>query len=212
MTKLNVNDVRTIIRNLKIKMVEKRDYLIELDAAMGDGDLGITMSKAFTAASEEAERSEEILPGKLLIKLGMVMAKTAPSTMGTLMATGFMRGGKAIGDTESLGTEEISIFMEAFTQGIIERGKSKPGNKTIIDVLYPATQSLLEAQRNNKSLKEGTAAAYTAANRGMEESKQMKAQHGRAAYYQDGSIGRQDAGATVGFLFIEVLYEYCKSC
>ncbi len=210
MERLNIEDIRSIVRNLKIKMDEKRDYLIELDSVMGDGDLGITMSRAFTAANDEAERSAEILPGKLLIKLGMTMAKSAPSTMGTLMATGFMRGGKTIGDTESLGTGELAGFMDAFVNGILERGKSKPGNKTIIDTLYPAAQSLLEAQRNNKSLKEGIAGAYTAANRGMEESKQMKAQHGRAAYYQDSSIGKQDAGATVGLLFIEVFYEYCR--
>jgi dihydroxyacetone kinase-like protein len=210
MTQLNVIDVRAIIRNLKIKMDEKRDYLIELDGAMGDGDLGITMSKAFTAANEEAERSEEILPGKLLIKLGMAMAKAAPSTMGTLMATGFMRGGKAIGDTEALGTGELAGFMDAFVNGIMERGKSKPGNKTIIDLLYPAAQSLLEAKRNKKPLKQGMEEAYEAAHQGMENSRQMKAQHGRAAYYQDGSIGKQDAGATVGLLFIEVFYEYCR--
>ncbi len=210
MERLNIEDIRSIVRNLKIKMDAKRDYLIELDSAMGDGDLGITMSKAFTAAKDEAERSAEILPGKLLIKLGMAMAKAAPSTMGTLMATGYMRGGKAIGDIESLGTGELAGFMDAFVNGILERGKSKPGNKTIIDTLYPAAQSLLQAQRNNKSLKEGIAEAYTAANRGMEESNQMKAQHGRAAYYQDSSIGKQDAGATVGLLFIEVLYEYCR--
>jgi len=203
-----INDIKSIIRNIKTVMDEKRDYLIELDSVMGDGDLGITMTKAFAAASEEAERSEEKLPGKLLIKAGMLMAKAAPSTMGTLMATGFMRGGKAIAETETIGITELAIFFDAFTNGIMERGKSKPGNKTIIDVLYPVTISLQDAVKNNKNLKDGIADAFNAAQKGLEDSKQMKAEYGRAAYYQDASIGKQDGGATVGFFLLEGFYQY----
>ncbi len=209
MNELNINDIKSIIRDLKIIMDEKRDYLIELDSAMGDGDLGITMTKGFTAANEEAERSEETVPGKLLMKLGMVMAKSAPSTMGTLMATGFMRGGKAISETETIGLAELASFFEAFANGIMERGKSKPGNKTVVDILYPAAQTLLEAEKNNDSLEEGITKAFKAARQGLEDSKQMKAQYGRAAYYQDDSVGKQDAGATVGLFFIEGFYQYC---
>ncbi len=210
MQRLGINDIKQIVRDIKIIMDENRDNLIALDSMMGDGDLGITMAKAFTAADEETNQSDEKLPGKMLMKIGMGMAKAAPSTMGTLMATGFMRGGKAIGDVEMIDLAALARFFDAFTNGIIERGKSKPGNKTIIDVLYPATIALRDAEKNNKTLDAGIADAYEAAQKGMEDSKQMKAQHGRAAYYQDASIGKQDAGATVGLLMIESIYKYSK--
>jgi dihydroxyacetone kinase-like protein len=210
MDAINIEDIKSIIRNIKSIMDDKRDYLIELDGVMGDGDLGITMTKAFTAAAEEVERSDEKIPGKLLMKAGMAMAKAAPSTMGTLMATGFMRGGKALAEDEAIGITELAIFFDAFTNVIMERGKSKPGNKTILDVLFPITISLQDAVKNNMNLKDGIVLAFHAAQKGLEDSKQMKAQHGRAAYYQDASIGKQDGGATVGLFLIEGFYKYIQ--
>ena len=179
---------------------------MELDSVMGDGDLGFTMTKAFSAANEEANKSEEKIPGKLLMRLGMVIAKTSPSTMGTLVATGFMKGGKAIDSFDQIGPEELAVFFETFVKSIMERGKSVPGNKTIIDTLFPASQALRLSV--NESLVIGITAARAAALKGLEDSTKMKAQHGRAAYYQDNSIGKQDGGATVGTYIIEGFYQH----
>ena len=211
MEQLNIQDIKHIIHDIKIIMDENRNFLIELDSVMGDGDLGITMTNGFSAANEEASKSEEKIPGKLLMKIGMAIAKAAPSTMGTLVATGFMRGGKAIGEIELIGLNELQIFFDAFTNGIMERGKSKPGNKTIIDTLYPATIALSNAQKNNQSLADGITAAFGAAQKGVEDSKQMKAEYGRAGYYQNESIGKQDGGATVGMLILKGFHEYVCS-
>ena len=182
---------------------------MELDSVMGDGDLGFTMTKAFAAAYEETEKSEEMIPGKLLTRLGMVIAKTSPSTMGTLVATGFMKGGKSIDSKEEIGPEELAIFFEAFVKSIMERGKSAPGNKTIIDTLFPAAEALRLAV--NASLADGISAARDASLKGLEISTKMKAQHGRAAYYQDDSIGKQDGGATVGTYIVEGFYRHISA-
>jgi len=88
---LNVSDVKSIFFHIKTLVDREKENLTALDSAMGDGDLGITMARAFSAAQEEADKSDETMPGKLLIKLGMTMAKASPSTMGTLLATGFAR-------------------------------------------------------------------------------------------------------------------------
>jgi phosphoenolpyruvate---glycerone phosphotransferase subunit DhaL len=207
MQELTITDIKSIILNCRRIMAANRDYLIDLDSAMGDGDLGITMTRAFEAAGEEAIESKEPDPGKFLIRVGMNMAKAAPSTLGTLMATGFMKGGKAIQGQSQLGLNEISAFFSAFTQGIIDRGKSKPGNKTIIDSLLPAAESLAHAVQHHQPLDEGMREALQAAIKGVEDSKQMKAEHGRAAYYQEGSIGKQDPGATAGMFLIQSFYE-----
>ena len=81
MESLEIKDLKAIVSGIAAIMVEKKDELIRLDGAMGDGDLGLTMEKAFTAAKEEAEKLEEPDAGKLLMKLGMTIARTAPSTM-----------------------------------------------------------------------------------------------------------------------------------
>src|SRR5712672_1720827 len=129
MQKLGIEDIKSIILEIKNIIDRQQNTLMELDSVMGDGDLGFTMTKAFSAAVEEADRSEEKVPGKLLMRLGMVIAKTSPSTMGTLIATGFMRGGKAIEQFDRIGSEELALFFEAFVKSIMERGKSVPGNK-----------------------------------------------------------------------------------
>ena len=126
--------------------------------------------------------------------------------MGTLVATGFMKGGKSIESYEEIRPEELAIFFESFVRSIMERGKSVPGNKTIIDTLFPAAEALRLSVNN--SLAEAISAAREASLKGLEASTKMKAQHGRAAYYQDDSIGKQDGGATVGTYIIEGFYRH----
>jgi phosphoenolpyruvate---glycerone phosphotransferase subunit DhaL len=207
---LQISDVKNIFRMLGEGFAEAKDLLTRLDSAMGDGDLGLTMTKCFFVAAKEAEKTEEQFPGKLFIRAGMAMARAAPSTMGTLLATGFMRGGKTVENMETLNLEGLSIFFDSFVRGIMERGKTAPGNKTIIDVLFPVTSSIQQGVKENKDLSRGIEDAYAAAKSGLIASTQMKARHGRAAYYQDASVGKQDGGATVGFLLVEGFYKGIK--
>ncbi len=208
---LGSEDVKALFGALKATMDASRDELIRLDSLMGDGDLGLTMAAAFNAAWQELEKTDEGDPGKLFVKAGMAMAKAAPSTMGTLMATGFMRGGKAVKDQGSLGLPECALFWQGFVDGIMERGKAKPGDKTIIDSLYPAAESLKASQAHDTDLAEAFRQAVQAAEKGLEETKTMVAQFGRAAYYQEKSRELQDPGATVGVLLIRTFSDYIES-
>ncbi|MEO1012231.1 MAG: dihydroxyacetone kinase subunit L [Bacteroidota bacterium] len=206
MTTLDNKGLRQVFDHLKKTMDHNRERLIELDSAMGDGDLGITMQKAFTAANTEAQSFKGTDIGKLMLQIGMKIATEAPSTMGTLLARGFMKGGKSIAGIQEMNLDDISSFFDAFMQGIGEAGKTKPGNKTIVDSLNPAVKALRDASLQNKSLIEGLFAAYSAAQEGVESTKNMMAQHGRAAYYGGKSIGTIDAGAVVGELIIYGFY------
>jgi len=203
MDKLDIDAVKSVLRQLKQTMDDQRERLLELDRDLGDGDLGITMAKAFQAADETARASTDTLPGKLLMRTGMAMAKAAPSTMGTLAATGFMRGGKAVGAVQELGVEGLAAFFRAFTDGIIERGKTRPGNKTVVDSLYPATEALEQAAAQGKGLREALADAVTAARQGNDDARMMQSQHGKAAVFRDETIGKEDPGAYVGVLIVE---------
>lgn len=201
MSSLGKDDIIKILQNLKRLFNDNRDYLVELDARMGDGDLGLTMSKAFTAVYDELRDTTETDIGKILMKAGMLMAKAAPSTMGTLMGTGFMRGGKAVSGTDEISTTDLAEFFQAFVTGIMERGKAKPGEKTIIDSLKPAADTLLELKGEDvaKALQE----ALRSSENGLESTKNMVAQHGRIAYYKEQSKGQKDPGATAGVILIK---------
>jgi len=201
MSSLGKDEIIKILQNLKQLFNDNRDYLVELDARMGDGDLGLTMSKAFTAVYDELKDTAETDIGKILMKAGMLMAKAAPSTMGTLMGTGFMRGGKAISGKDAISTADLAEFFQAFVTGIMERGKAKPGEKTIIDSLKPAADTLVELKGEDvvKALQE----ALLSSENGLESTKNMVAQHGRIAYYKEQSKGREDPGATAGVILMK---------
>ena len=201
MNSLGKDDIIKILQNLKQLFNDKRDFLVELDGRMGDGDLGLTMSKAFTVACDELVDTQETDPGKILMKAGMLMAKAAPSTMGTLMGTGFMRGGKAIAGKSEITTTDLADFFQAFVGGIMERGKAKPGEKTIIDSLKPAADTLSQASQEDatKALQD----ALKSAEKGLDSTKDMVAQHGRIAYYKEQSKGQEDPGATAGVILIK---------
>ena len=201
MNSLGKDDIIKILQNLKQLFNDKRDFLVELDGRMGDGDLGLTMSKAFTVACDELVDTQETDPGKILMKAGMLMAKAAPSTMGTLMGTGFMRGGKAIAGKSEITTADLADFFQAFVGGIMERGKAQPGEKTIIDSLKPAADTLSQASQEDatKALQD----ALKSAEKGLDSTKDMVAQHGRIAYYKEQSKGQEDPGATAGVILIK---------
>lgn len=184
-------------------MEANRDYLIELDSAIGDGDLGLTMTKAFVTADDQAAESEETDIGMLFSRAGMAMSKAAPSTMGTLVATGFMRGGKAVKGQSELGTPEIAAFFRAFADGLMERGKSKPGEKTIIDLMDPVATALEEAAAAGTGASELPKLVAARTEEALEAVKGMISQHGKAAIYREQTQGKPDPGAIAGSFIVQ---------
>lgn len=211
MEKLGAKDIKTIFEKVQEIMVENEDYLFELDSKMGDGDLGLTMKNGFVKVDEELRTLEETDIGKIFIKIGMVLASVVPSTMGTLMATGLIRAGKEFKGKDKIGLSDLAEGFSAFVQGIMERGKSKPGEKTIIDSILPAAEGLKNALNKKASLPEAFKIAYSAAKEGLESTKNMTSIHGKAFYHTERSKGTVDPGAAAGVLFIRGFSEYITS-
>ncbi|MCA1443292.1 dihydroxyacetone kinase subunit L [Ensifer sp. IC4062] len=209
MDAIKASDLIRLFETWKALFVEQRDFLISLDGKVGDSDLGITMSKSFAAAAEAvAAEGEAAGISKLLRTAGATMARTAPSTMGTLTATGFLRASKATEGAEVLGTAEVAGFWRAFRDGVAERGKAKLGDKTLLDVLDPIAVTLEAQAERGASLAEALAATSAAAAQALQSTKSMLAQHGKAAAFQEKTIGLQDAGATVGYFLIRSMADF----
>jgi len=214
MNKLNSSDLEGLFAKIKDVMVENKENLFKLDSAIGDGDLGITMSSGFSKVYEMVSVLEEKDTGdigRVFIKVGMTLAEVVPSTLGTLLATGFMRAGKAVKGKTEVNLPDSVLMASAFVEGIMERGKTEPREKTIIDSLYPAFQALKLASEDGIDLKEGLKKAYEAAKDGAEATKEMLPKHGRAVWYGEKSIGKKDPGAVAGMLLIKAFYEYLES-
>ncbi len=177
-------------------MNEKKQHLINLDAALGDGDLGLTMSTGFETAKKTAHSSAEADLGKLFMQVGMAIAKAAPSSMGTLVGSGFMRSAKALKGKTEMTADDLALFMREFVSGLMDRGKTKPGDRTIIDALEPAARAL--EQSAHMGLFAAADAAVQAAEAGVEATKGMLAAVGRGVFYGDQVLGKPDQGAVVG--------------
>ena len=203
---VNVDDFKQILNKFSDTFTEKKEFLIEKDSIMGDGDLGITMSKVFTAAAEQMRTYEDESLGMLIMKAGMVMAKTAPSTMGTLMATAFMEAGKTLKNKDNMNVADWNLFFDGMQAGIAKRGKTSVGEKTIFDVLYPVSDYLKANTWDSEKALFDDLLPY--AGECLARTAEMEAQHGKAACFGEKSKGHEDAGATVAYLLIETLQQY----
>lgn len=211
MQALTANDVVGLFAALEKTFSEQREFLIALDGKVGDSDLGITMSKSFAAAHAAVAAATDGSVGKLFSKAGLSIAKAAPSTMGTLTATGFMRGGKAVDAAATIGTGEMAAFWRAYRDGVQERGKAKVGDKTVLDVLDPVAVSLEAAAAGGQPLDAALAEASDVAAKALEATKLLVAQHGKAAAFQEKSRGLQDAGATVAVFIVDTMAKFVKA-
>ena len=205
---MNYDSLCKVITSISDIMTENKDYLVSLDQQNGDGDLGISMSSGYEAVKNYVIASEERDLGKLLMKYSSVFNEAAPSSLGTITAFGFMGMAKALKGKEEATFAECADALDAGLNKIMEKAKSKPGEKTILDALYPAIEVLKNSDGSDKvaALK----SAAEAAAEGSENTKNMKSVHGRAAYYAEKSIGTLDGGSVVGKLIFEAIYKcYC---
>ncbi|MDC7125649.1 MAG: dihydroxyacetone kinase subunit DhaL [Spirochaetales bacterium] len=201
MTSINSAGTVKLIETIASAMFENKNKLIELDSAIGDGDLGLTMERGFKAAYQLSITIKDEQPGKILMKSGMEIAKVAPSTMGTLMGTGFMRGGKAVLNKEELTADDLTEFFCAFLQGVIDRGKAKTGEKTILDVLDPLVKEMKNT--NTEDISEVLQAAVNGAKAGLEAEKNMISQHGKAAVFREKTLNQEDPGSVAVYIMVE---------
>lgn len=192
---------KTILGGIANVMKDEKEYLIELDGAMGDGDLGLTMATGFQTLYEEIDKIDSEDLGTILMKLGMKMNSTVASTMGTLISICLLKSAGEVKGKKEMTLEDAVNMGRAAVKGVMDRGKAKVGEKTMLDALYPAVEALATALDEKRTLKEAYEMAYEAAQSGVEKTKEIKSVHGRAAYYQEKSLGRPDSGA-VAIMFI----------
>lgn len=201
MEKIDKNGLKTILGHILDVMNEKKDYLIELDAAMGDGDLGLTMTKGFQTVYDEIDNIDSEDLGTILMKLGMKMNATVASTMGTLISICFLKSAKEVKGLKEIGLQEVAKMALAAVNGVSERGKAKVGDRTMLDALSAGADALVKASEEGNSLKEAFDKAFKAAEDGVEKTKDMKPVFGRAAYYAEKALGTPDSGS-VAVMFI----------
>lgn len=206
--KISYQEFIGLLEKVCLDMESAQEQLRQLDAASGDGDLGVSVKLGFQAVREELSLLKEEDIGSLLVKSGMTFNRAAASTFGTLMATVFMRAGQAVKGLKEIGMLDISAMMKTAIEGVQERGKALPGERTMLDAMIPAQETWQRCVDNGQTLDEAMAVAAEAAQKGAELTSKMEAKHGRAGWLAEKSAGVPDAGATAMALMLKSISEY----
>ncbi|WP_114457019.1 MULTISPECIES: dihydroxyacetone kinase subunit DhaL [unclassified Halanaerobium] len=187
-------------------IIENKKYLTELDSAIGDGDHGINMSRGFKKVKEKLSSNDYEKNSDLVKTVAMTLISTVGGAAGPLYGTAFLNVSKVIPEAEFDIDAAIEIGESAIN-GIQKRGKAEQGEKTMLDAIMPAVESLRESKEKNLELKDALEECKKAAEEGMKATIPMQATKGRASYLGERSKGHQDPGATSSYLIIKTIVD-----
>jgi len=189
-------------------LVASEAALTDLDQQMGDGDLGITLSKIGLALQEFAAGTPvEGDIGKWLGKAGMAANRAGSSSFGTLLATALMRAGRAVNGKDTLAGTDLLAMFAAADAGVQERGKAQPGDKTVIDALHPAALAFAAALEAGQPLATAGSAALDAARAGRDLVTPLRSKIGRAGWVGERTEGKVDPGCEAFVLMLASLLD-----
>jgi dihydroxyacetone kinase-like protein len=182
---------------------ENRDYLTELDSAIGDADHGANMDRGFRAVMSKMPEIADKDIGTVLKTVGMTLISTVGGAGGPLYGTFFLQAGMKSSGKMELNLEDWAEALEAAVGGVVMRGKAVLGDKTMVDALTPAVDALKESLNGNVPIGKALQTSADAAKQGMVETIPMVARKGRASYLGERSAGHQDPGATSSYLILQ---------
>lgn len=195
------------LETIAIVLERNKDYLTELDAAIGDADHGINMNRGFQKVVSQLPSVADKDIGTILKTVSMNLISSVGGASGPLYGTLFLKASTAVAGKQELDDRDAIAFLEAAVDGVIQRGKANLGDKTMLDVLVPAKDAFKQAVTDGLETREAIQKAVAAAEEGMKNTIPMLAKKGRASYLGDRSVGHQDPGATSSYLILKTLLE-----
>jgi dihydroxyacetone kinase-like protein len=195
--------VLTWINALQKIYKENKEYLTELDSAIGDADHGINMDRGFTAVKAELEKTPPQDISMALKTTAMTLIRTVGGASGPLYGTFFLRASNACTGKTDLQVSDLISCFETGLEGIVQRGKAQLEDKTMVDTLTPAVNAMKLAFQDGADLQQILQQGVTAAEKVMRATIPLQARKGRASYLGERSIGHQDPGATSSYFLLK---------
>ena len=193
-----LDELDLVLKTMATTIVDNADEFAQLDAVVGDGDFGYSLRNGFEVVAADYDTFDRTSVGSILKKIGIVISGKVGGVSGPIWGTAFLRAGTAAADKVDLSTDDVIAMLRASVTGIMQRGEASLGDKTLLDALVPAIDSLEESfaqpmtDNGVEALQKAADVAVTAA----ENTKGMLAMRGRAAYTGERSRDSVDAGAT----------------
>lgn len=186
--------------------LEKKEYLTDLDAAIGDADHGINMNRGFAKVMEKLPAVADKDLSTILKTVGMTLMSSVGGASGPLYGTFWMKGAMALDGKAEMTTADFKAFLEAAVGGIVQRGRPELGDKTMYDLWGPVLAAV-KATDDAAPLAEVVAAALPVAEAALAATIPLQARKGRASYLGERSIGHPDPGATSSLYMVQTLKE-----
>lgn len=202
---MNVTELISVIFAMAEKIDLEKDFLTDLDNAIADGDHGINMAKGFAAVKVKLDGMKEQDIGTILKTVGMTLVSAVGGSAGPLYGTAFMRAGMTEAGKTEMDINDFLVSLKAAVDGVMMRGKSVYGEKTMLDSMIPSLEAMEKANIEGLPAKAVLEAGVKAARDGVEFTKTIAATKGRASYIGDRSIGHEDPGATSYTFMLEVI-------
>ena len=202
---MDINVFRSWITSAAGVIETNRDHLTQLDAAIGDADHGINLSRGFTAVLAALDAKQPATPGAVLIVTGSTLISKVGGASGPLYGMAFRRAGQTLGTADEVDLPALGQALDAALAGIQQIGAAREGDKTLVDALAPATRALAKAIAEGATQGEALAAAVAAAAEGAAATVPMEARKGRASYLGPRSVGHEDPGAASTVLILAAL-------
>jgi dihydroxyacetone kinase-like protein len=195
------------IRAFATAVADNKEYLTELDSAIGDADHGINMNRGMQAVLGKIDGMSPGDVGALLKTVGMTLVSTVGGAGGPLYGTLFLQMGTATGGRPELSADDWAGALAAGVAGVRSRGKAELGDKTMVDALVPAVEALRASLAEGADFDDALRRSAQAAEEGMKATIPLVARKGRASYLGDRSANHQDPGATSSWLLVHAAAE-----
>jgi len=207
MKQIDVHKLRQVIMGVAEEIIASEPYLTEIDTIIGDGDHGYGMKKGFSAVRKLLETGGYETVDQLMKAVGMELVRTMGGASGVIFGTLFIGGLAHLGHSRHVTLAALAAFFAEGERAIERRGRARPGQKTMIDALLPATRALSLAAEEGAPLDEAFRRAYEAALQGVEASKAMQSRVGRSKNFREATVGVPDPGAVSTSRIFKALYE-----
>jgi phosphoenolpyruvate---glycerone phosphotransferase subunit DhaL len=191
------------VRSFADVIAENKEYLTQLDSAIGDADHGINMNRGMQAVLGKLDGAPNGDIGALMKTVGMTLVSTVGGAGGPLYGTLFLQFGVATAGKADLEPADWALALEKGVEGVQMRGKAEPGDKTMVDALIPARDAFRQAVDDGESFEDALRRSAAAAEEGMKATIPWVARKGRASYLGERSAGHQDPGATSSYLLLK---------
>jgi dihydroxyacetone kinase-like protein len=200
---LSTQDVVGWLNALQEAFAKNEQKLTDLDSAVGDGDLGSSLERGFSAVKAEMAAKPPADIRTALSNVATILIKTMGGSSGPLLGTFFLRAGTTCAGKSELAPADVVALFQAGVEGLQQRGKAERGDKTMMDAWLPAVDAMRSALDAGSGLPDILKQGAAAAEAGAQATTAMQARKGRASYLGERSIGHQDAGATAVALLLK---------